>query len=86
VIFTVNVYDKILLGIVTFEMVAIFCASATVVTTIGDTLALVAKPNSFLTSSSSLKYFKSNYLLATGSYLIIKSEFTAENILYFYRA
>jgi hypothetical protein len=95
VIFAVNVYDINWLGFVTFEKVAIFAPvqqysrhycrySGSNPSHIILTSALVGNPNSFLTSSSCLKYFKSNYLLATESYLIIKSEFTAENILYFY--
>lgn len=38
-VFTVNGYDNFWLGFVTFEMVAILCASATIVTT---TFKLVA--------------------------------------------
>jgi hypothetical protein len=40
VIFAVNVYDIMWSGFVTFEMVAIFCASALIVTTSADTVAV----------------------------------------------
>jgi hypothetical protein len=38
--FTVNGYDIIWLGFVTLQMVAIFCTSATVVTTTANTVAV----------------------------------------------